>query len=168
MTENDILLDIRNLKTHFFVRGQVAKAVDNVSLRIRSGQTLGLVGESGCGKSVTAHSIIQLIPDPPGKIVDGEIYFGGDNLLTYTEAQMRKIRGNRISMIFQEPMTSLNPVFSVGEQVAEVIRLHQKRSRRQARERVLEMFRLVGIPAPESNGYHGFTFMMKQLPSGFS
>ena len=105
--ENDILLDIRNLKTHFFVRNQVAKAVDNVSLRIRPGQTLGLVGESGCGKSVTAHSIIQLIPDPPGKIVDGEIYFNGDNLLTYSEAQMRKIRGNRISMIFQEPMTLL-------------------------------------------------------------
>ena len=148
--ENDILLDIRNLKTHFFVRDQVAKAVDNVSLRIRSGQTLGLVGESGCGKSVTAHSIIQLIPDPPGKIVDGDIYFNGENLLMYSEAQMRKIRGNRISMIFQEPMTSLNPVFTVGEQVAEVIRLHQKRSRKEARGRVLDMFHLVGIPAAES------------------
>ena len=116
------LLDIQNLKTHFFVRGQVAKAVDDVSLSIETGQTLGLVGESGCGKSVTAHSIIQLIPDPPGKIVDGRILFEGQNLLANSEAQMRKIRGNRISMIFQEPMTSLNPVFSVGDQVAEVIR----------------------------------------------
>ena len=150
MNENESLIDIQNLKTHFFVRGQVAKAVDDVSLSIRTGRTLGLVGESGCGKSVTAHSIIQLIPDPPGKIVGGKILFDGENLLTYSEAQMRKIRGNRISMIFQEPMTSLNPVFSVGDQVAEVIRLHQKLSRRETRDRVIEAFRLVGIPEAET------------------
>jgi len=108
------------------------------------------VGESGCGKSVTAHSIIQLIPDPPGKIVGGKIYFEGDNLLEYPEKMMRKIRGNRISMIFQEPMTSLNPVFTVGDQVAEVIRLHQRLSRKDTQERVIEMFQLVGIPAPEA------------------
>ena len=117
------LLDIVNLQTHFFVRDQVAKAVDDVSITIESGKTLGLVGESGCGKSVTAHSIIQLIPDPPGKIVGGEIFFNGNNLLAYSEKQMRKIRGKQISMIFQEPMTSLNPVFPVGDQVGEVIRL---------------------------------------------
>ena len=156
MNENESLIDIQHLKTHFFVRGQVAKAVDDVSLSIRTGRTLGLVGESGCGKSVTAHSIIQLIPDPPGKIVGGKILFDGENLLTYSEAQMRKIRGNRISMIFQEPMTSLNPVFSVGDQVAEVIRLHQKLSRRETRDRVIEAFRLVGIPEAETRlkDYH--------------
>jgi oligopeptide/dipeptide ABC transporter ATP-binding protein len=147
---DDTLLDIQNLKTHFYVRGRTAKAVDNVSLSIRAGETLGLVGESGCGKSVTAHSIIQLIPDPPGKIVGGRILFDGEDLLTYPEYRMRKIRGNRISMIFQEPMTSLNPVFTVGEQVAEVIRLHQRLSRRLVRERVVEAFRLVGIPAPDT------------------
>jgi len=147
---NRNLLDIQNLKTYFFVRGQVAKAVDDVNLTIQAGQTLGLVGESGCGKSVTAHSIIQLIPDPPGKIMGGKIFFEGDDLLEYSENRMRKIRGNRISMIFQEPMTSLNPVFTVGDQVAEVIRLHQGLSRNDTRERVIKMFQTVGIPAPET------------------
>jgi peptide/nickel transport system ATP-binding protein/oligopeptide transport system ATP-binding protein len=128
----------------------VAKAVDDVSLSIQTGQTLGLVGESGCGKSVTAHSIIQLIPVPPGKIEGGQIFFEGRNLLEFPESKMRKIRGNRISMIFQEPMTSLNPVFSVGDQVAEVIRLHQRLSRGETRRRVIEMFQLVGIPAAEA------------------
>ena len=148
--DNNHLLDIQNLKTYFSVRGQTAKAVDDIDLTIRPGQTLGLVGESGCGKSVTAHSIIQLIPHPPGKIVGGKIFFEGDNLLDYSEARMRKIRGNRISMIFQEPMTSLNPVFTVGNQVAEVIRLHQGLSRKDTQKRVIEMFQLVGIPAPEA------------------
>jgi len=143
------LLDIVHLQTHFFVRGQVAKAVDDVSFTITSGQTLGLVGESGCGKSVTAHSIIQLIPDPPGKIVGGQIFFNGNDLLSYPEKQMRKIRGNQISMIFQEPMTSLNPVFSVGDQVGEVIRLHKKLSAKETRNRVVDMFQRVGIPAAE-------------------
>ncbi|MBW2538508.1 MAG: ABC transporter ATP-binding protein [Deltaproteobacteria bacterium] len=147
---NSNLLDIQNLKTYFFVRGQVAKAVDDVNLTIQAAQTLGLVGESGCGKSVTAHSIIQLIPDPPGKIMGGKIFFEGDDLLEYSENRMRKIRGNRISMIFQEPMTSLNPVFTVGDQVAEVIRLHQGLSRKDTRERVIKMFQMVGIPAPET------------------
>jgi len=148
--DNNYLLDIQNLKTYFSVRGQTAKAVDDINLTIQAGQTLGLVGESGCGKSVTAHSIIQLIPDPPGKIMGGKIFFEGDNLLLYSEARMRKIRGNRISMIFQEPMTSLNPVFTVGNQVAEVIRLHQRLSRKDTQERVIEMFQLVRIPAPEA------------------
>ena len=144
-----MLLDIQNLKTHFFVRGQVAKAVDDVSFSVHSGQTIGLVGESGCGKSVTAHSIIQLIPEPPGKIVGGKIFFDGTDLLDLSERQMRRIRGNRISMIFQEPMTSLNPVFTVGEQVGEVIRLHKHFSRKETRRRVVEIFQLVGIPAPQ-------------------
>lgn len=148
--KNNNLLDIQNLKTYFSVRGQTAKAVDDINLTIQAGQTLGLVGESGCGKSVTAHSIIRLIPDPPGKIMGGKIFFEGDNLLLYSEARMRKIRGNRISMIFQEPMTSLNPVFTVGDQVAEVIRLHQGLSRKDTQERVIEMFQLVRIPAPEA------------------
>ncbi len=144
------LLSIENLKTYFYVKGQVAKAVDDVSLSILPGETLGLVGESGCGKSVTAHSIIQLIPDPPGKIVDGQIVFDGQDLLQLSEADMRKIRGNRISMIFQEPMTSLNPVFTVGDQVGEVLRLHQRMNRQDTRQRVLDIFQQVGIPAPET------------------
>ena len=147
MLSNNHLLQIEKLRTYFFVRGQVAKAVDEVDLAIARGSTLGLVGESGCGKSVTAHSIIGLIPDPPGKIVGGKILFEGKNLLELSEAKMRKIRGNQISMIFQEPMTSLNPVYSVGDQVAEIIKLHQNLSRSETRERVIEMFHLVGIPA---------------------
>ncbi len=144
------LLEIKNLKTHFDVRGQVARAVDDVSFSIETGKTLGLVGESGCGKSVTAHSIIRLVPIPPGRIAGGQILFENENLLTFSEAHMRKIRGNRISMIFQEPMTSLNPVFTVGDQVGEVIRLHQRLSAAETRSRVIDMFRLVGIPAPEN------------------
>ena len=148
--ESKNLLEIKNLRTYFYVRDHVAKAVDDVSLSIQPGQTLGLVGESGCGKSVTAHSIIQLIPIPPGNIEGGQIFFEGKNLLEFSESKMRKIRGNQISMIFQEPMTSLNPVFSVGDQVAEVIRLHQRLSRSETRRRVIEMFQLVGIPAAEA------------------
>jgi peptide/nickel transport system ATP-binding protein/oligopeptide transport system ATP-binding protein len=143
------LLEIKNLRTYFSVRGHTAKAVDDVSLSILPGQTLGLVGESGCGKSVTAHSIMRLIPSPPGRIAGGEILFEGRDLVTLSEAQMRRIRGNRISMIFQEPMTSLNPTYPVGDQVEEVIRLHEKLSRATARERSVEMFKLVGIPAAE-------------------
>lgn len=149
MGSNDLVLEIQQLQTYFYVRGQVAKAVDEVDLAIASGQTLGLVGESGCGKSVTAHSIIGLIPDPPGKVVGGKILFEGTNLLELPEARMRKIRGNRISMVFQEPMTSLNPVYSVGNQVAEVIKLHQHLSRSETRNRVIEMFQLVGISEAE-------------------
>jgi peptide/nickel transport system ATP-binding protein/oligopeptide transport system ATP-binding protein len=148
--ETNTLLEIKDLQTYFYVRGYTAKALDNVSLTIQSGQTLGLVGESGCGKSVTAHSIMRLIPDPPGRIEGGEIFFKNQDLLKVSEARMRKIRGNQISMIFQEPMTSLNPVFPVGDQVGEVIRLHQRLSRKETRNRVLDSFQLVGIPAAES------------------
>ena len=149
MGSNSRLLEIEKLRTYFFVRDHVAKAVDEVDLAIASVKTLGLVGESGCGKSVTAHSIIGLIPDPPGKIVGGRILFEGTNLLQLPEAKMRKIRGNQISMIFQEPMTSLNPVYPVGDQVGEVIRLHQKLSRKETRDRVVDMLRLVGIAEAE-------------------
>jgi oligopeptide/dipeptide ABC transporter ATP-binding protein len=144
------LLEIRNLKTYFNVRGGVLKAVDDVSLTIKAAETLGLVGESACGKSVTASSIMRLIPIPPGYIAGGEIIFEGVNVLKLPESEMRKVRGNKISMIFQEPMTSLNPVFTVGDQVAEVIRLHKKLSQHETRNRVIEAFRLVRIPAPES------------------
>jgi len=147
--DNNNLVEIRNLKTYFDVRNSVLKAVDDVSLSIETGKTLGLVGESGCGKSVTAASIMGLVPMPPGRIEGGEILFEGVNLLNLPESKMKKIRGNRISMIFQEPMTSLNPVFTVGDQVAEVIRLHQGLSRRETRNKVIEMFHLVGIPAAE-------------------
>jgi peptide/nickel transport system ATP-binding protein len=148
--ENGHLLDIRNLKTYFRVRGGVLKAVDDVSLSIRQGETLGLVGESGCGKSVTASTVMGLIPMPPGFIAGGEVVFEGKDLLKMSESRMREIRGKKISMIFQEPMTSLNPVFTVGDQVAEVIRLHERLSRKETRERVIESFRLVGIPAAEA------------------
>ena len=143
------LLDIRDLKTYFYSEDGVVPAVDGVSLSIETGRTLGVVGESGCGKSVMSLSVMRLIPTPPGKIVDGEILFKGQNILAKTEAEMRRIRGNEISMIFQEPMTSLNPVFTVGDQVSEVIRLHQNASPKEARVRTIELLRLVGIPSPE-------------------
>jgi len=149
MTHAGHLLEIIGLRTYFYVRRHVARAVDDVSLTIEAGDTLGLVGESGCGKSVTAHAIIRLVPEPPGKIVSGKILLKDVNLLDLPESRMRSIRGNRISMIFQEPMTSLNPVYPVGDQVEEVIKIHEKLSRAQARERVIEAFRLVGIPVPE-------------------
>jgi len=144
------LLEVRNLKTYFDVRGGILKAVDDVSLTINAGETLGLVGESACGKSVTASSIMRLVPIPPGRIAGGEILFEGTNILRLPASEMRKVRGDKISMIFQEPMTSLNPVFTVGDQVAEVISLHKKISQREIRDRVIEAFRLVRIPAPET------------------
>jgi oligopeptide/dipeptide ABC transporter ATP-binding protein len=144
------LLEVRNLKTYFDIRGGVVKAVDDVSLTIQSGETLGLVGESGCGKSVTASSVMRLVPIPPGRMAGGEILFDGMDILKLSETEMRKVRGKKISMIFQEPMTSLNPVFTVGDQVAEVIGLHERLSQKDLQDRVIEAFRLVRIPAPES------------------
>jgi oligopeptide/dipeptide ABC transporter ATP-binding protein len=143
------VLEIRGLKTYFFTYEGVAKAVDGVSYHLAKGEPLGVVGESGCGKSVTALSILRLIPVPPGKIVGGEILFKGKNLIDLSEEEMRKIRGNRISMIFQEPMTSLNPVFTIGNQIQETIRLHQGLSKRDSLEKAIEMLRLVNIPSPE-------------------
>jgi len=143
------VLEIKDLRTYFFTYEGVAKAVDGVSYQLAKGEPLGLVGESGCGKSVTALSILRLIPIPPGKIVGGEILFKGKNLIDLFEEEMRKIRGNRISMIFQEPMTSLNPVFTIGNQIQETIKLHQGLSKRESLEKSIEMLRLVNIPSPE-------------------
>ncbi|RJP18267.1 MAG: ABC transporter ATP-binding protein [Candidatus Abyssobacteria bacterium SURF_5] len=143
------LLQVKDLKTYFYSDSKVARAVDGVSFRIGEGRTFGLVGESGCGKSMTALSILRLVPSPPGRIVGGEIIFEDRNLLKLSEPQMRAVRGNDIAMIFQEPMTSLNPVFTVGYQVAEAIRLHRKVSRAEAKAMVIDLFRKVKIPSPE-------------------
>jgi oligopeptide/dipeptide ABC transporter ATP-binding protein len=148
-SKNGILLEIDGLQTNFFTDAGTVRAVDGVSLKVRKGETLGVVGESGCGKSVTALSILRLIPDPPGKIVKGRILLKGRNLLDLPENEMRKVRGASISMIFQEPMTSLNPVFTVGDQIAEGIRLHQGLSKRESWNKAIEMVRLVRIPDSE-------------------
>jgi oligopeptide/dipeptide ABC transporter ATP-binding protein len=143
------LLEVHDLRTTFRTDGGLVRAVDGVSFHLEEGETLGLVGESGCGKSVTALSILRLIPRPPGEISGGPIRFRGEDLLAKSEPEMRKIRGNAISMVFQEPMTSLNPVYTCGFQIMEAIRLHQRRSRAEARERAIEMLRVVGIASPE-------------------
>lgn len=146
--KNGILLTVEDLQTHFFTEEGVVRAVDGVSLGVRPGETLGLVGESGCGKTVTALSILRLIPDPPGRIVGGSISFEGRDLVQLSEEEIRKIRGCAISMIFQEPMTSLNPVFTVGEQVAEGIRQHKKLSKREAWDQAIDVLKRVKIPDP--------------------
>jgi len=142
------LLDIQGLTTHFFTRSGVIKAVDNLSLRLQKGRVLGLVGESGCGKTVTALSILNLVPYP-GKIVSGRIVFEGQDLLTLSASEIRAIRGAKIAMIFQEPMTALNPVFTVGNQIAEVLTAHQQVTKQQALDAATELLRSVGIPSPE-------------------
>ena len=142
------LLKITNLRTHFFTDAGVVKAVDGVDLNIAEGETLGLVGESGCGKSVTAFSILRLVPSPPGRVIGGNIEFQKKDLLQLNEAEMRPIRGRDISMIFQEPMTSLNPVFTISSQIMETIILHQRVSKREAWKEMLELLRMVGIPSP--------------------
>ena len=148
-TDRQTLVDIRDLCTWFHSDEGVAKAVDGVSYKIPAGRTIGLVGESGCGKSVTALSIMRLVPSPPGRIARGEILFEDRDLLQLSEAAMRRIRGNDISMIFQEPMTSLNPVFTCGNQITEVLTLHQGLSKNDALERAIELLAKVGIPSPE-------------------
>jgi oligopeptide/dipeptide ABC transporter ATP-binding protein len=144
------LLKIKDLKIHFHGYKRIVKAIQGVNLTMRKGETLGLVGESGCGKSVTVSSIMQLIPCPPGQIVSGEIWFEGENILTKNENEMREIRGKTISMIFQDPMTALNPVFTVGDQIETIIRLHQRVGRKEARNRAVEMFNVVGLSDPSS------------------
>jgi len=145
----DNILEIKNLKTYFYTDKGILPAVDDVSINVGKGKIIGIVGESGCGKSITSLSVLQLI-SPPGKITAGEIIFNGKNLLHCTPKEIRAIRGNEISIIFQEPMTSLNPVYTVGKQVAETLLLHNKiMSKREAKEKVIEMFSLVGIPEPE-------------------
>jgi peptide/nickel transport system ATP-binding protein len=145
----DRLLDVKNLKTYFFTDEGVVRAVDGVDLYINQGETLGIVGESGCGKSVTALSIMRLIPQPPGKIVEGQILYNGLDLVTIPANKLRKIRGKEISMVFQEPMTSLNPVFTCGEQIAEALRLHEGLGRRDAMDKTVEMMKLVHIANAE-------------------
>ena len=149
-TTTETLLDIRHLTCTFRTVDGLARAVDDVSFSVIKGETLGVVGESGCGKTVTALAILRLIPDPPGRIAGGEIFYKGADLLALAERDMRKIRGNEISMIFQEPMTSLNPVFTCGYQIQEAVVLHQKVGKREAMERSVEMLHLVGIPDPRS------------------
>ncbi|HZX60196.1 MAG TPA: ABC transporter ATP-binding protein [Candidatus Methylomirabilis sp.] len=145
---NGAILTVQDLRTHFFTEEGIVRAVDGVTFSVQSGGTLGIVGESGCGKTVTALSILRLIPDPPGRIVGGSITFGERELLGLSEEEMRTLRGRAISMIFQEPMTSLNPVFTVGDQVAEGIRHHQRVSRREAWDRAVEMLKRVKVPDP--------------------
>ena len=154
------LLEVRDLKTYFFTFGGVVKAVDGVSYDLEEGETLGLVGESGCGKSVSALSIMRLIPDPPGKIIEGEIVFNGEDLLKMNTTQMRRIRGHQISMVFQEPMTSLNPVLSVERQLTETLQLHLGMSRSDASREAIRRLDQVGIPDPERR--------VKQYPHQFS
>ena len=141
------LLQIENLKTYFYTDAGVVKAVDGVDLKLKAGTTLAIVGESGSGKSILASSIMQLIPRPPGKIVSGSIHFQNQNLLELNEKEMRRVRGDKITMIFQEPMTSLNPVFRIGRQIEEVIIEHRDTRREEAKKQVLELLQLVGIPA---------------------
>jgi len=147
---NGVVLEIRGLRTQFDTRAGALTAVDRIDLLLRRGETLGLVGESGCGKSVTALSILQLLPRPSGRIAEGEILFEGRDLVKMKTSEMRRIRGNEISMIFQEPMTSLNPVYTVGFQIEEVLRRHRGMGKKEARAEAKNMLGLVGIPEPES------------------
>jgi oligopeptide transport system ATP-binding protein len=159
------LLEVRDLQTHFHTQDGVVKAVNGVSFHVERGETLGIVGESGCGKSVTSLSIMRLIPSPPGKIAGGQILFDGEDLLQASEEEMRHIRGNRIAMIFQDPMTSLNPVLTVGRQITESLELHMKLSSREATNRAAELLNMVGIPSASKrlDSYpHQFSGGMRQ------
>ncbi len=159
------LLQIKELETHFFTSEGVVRAVNGVSYDVQPGETLGLVGESGSGKSVSALSLMRLIPNPPGKIVGGEVIFDGESLLDVDDARMREIRGNDIAMVFQEPMTSLNPVLTIGRQLTEALELHLSLKRRDAETRAIELLHLVGIPAAEERLHdypHQFSGGMRQ------
>ena len=147
--EKKMLLRANNIRTHFFTEEGVVKAVDNVSLTIRRGEALGLVGESGCGKSVTALSLLRLIPNPPGRIVDGQIHFDGQDLLKLTEKQMRGVRGRKAAIIFQEPSSSMNPSYTIGNQITEVIKFHQGGKIKAIKEKTLQILRDVHIPDPD-------------------
>lgn len=144
----ELVLEVTGLQTYLFTRLGIVKAVDDVTFSVHAGETLAIVGESGCGKTMTSLSLMRLVPSPPGRIVSGSIKLGGRDLVTLSEAQMRDVRGNEISMIFQEPMTSLNPVMTIGKQIAETVRLHQDLSRSAAMAKAIDMLRLVKIPEP--------------------
>jgi oligopeptide/dipeptide ABC transporter ATP-binding protein len=154
------LLEVKDLRTHFFTAAGVVKAVDGVSYTIEEGETLGLVGESGCGKSVSAFSIMRLIPNPPGKTVGGEVIFGGQDLLKVSDTEIRRVRGKQIAMVYQEPMTSLNPVLSIGRQLTETLELHLHMSKADARREAVRRLEQVGIPDPERR--------LRQFPHHFS
>lgn len=156
-----MLIEINNLKTHFFTDNGVIPAVNGVSFSAKKGEVVAIVGESGCGKSVTSLSILQLI-NKPGKVVNGEVLFNGTDLTKLSEKQIRKVRGNKISMIFQEPLTSLNPVFTVGNQISETIRLHQRLNKKQAKQKTIEILKKVGIPNPDKQ----YTSFPHQLSGG--
>ena len=160
-----IILQVKDLRTQFFTQEGVVKAVDGVTYDLNEGETIGLVGESGCGKSVSALSVMRLIPDPPGKIVSGEVLFQGEDLLKVDEEEIRHIRGNRIAMVFQEPMTSLNPVLTIGRQLTEGLELHKNMNRDEAMKRAAELLLLVGIPEGHtrlSDYPHQFSGGMRQ------
>ena len=157
------LLELKDLTIHYFTDEGVVKAVNGLNLSVKAGETVGLVGETGAGKTTTALGIMNLVPDPPGKIVSGEVLYNGEDLAKKSQIEMRDIRGRRVAMIFQDPMTALNPVFTVGEQIAEVIRLHEEVSRADAYIKAAEMLELVGIPAERLGEYpHQFSGGMKQ------
>jgi oligopeptide/dipeptide ABC transporter ATP-binding protein len=163
------ILRVVGLQTYFYVSRGIVKAVDGVSFLLKKGEVLGLVGESGCGKSVTGMSILRLVPDPPGRIVGGNIYFRGEDLLTKSEEEMRKLRGSEITMIQQNPNSSLNPVFRIGNQVAEAITIHQRLKKRSLWDKVLEILRLVKIPSPEVRVFdypHQMSGGMRQRVAG--
>lgn len=161
MSEN--ILDIKNLTVRYETSDAVVKAVNGISFSLKKGEAIGLVGETGAGKTTTALSIMQLIPSPPGKIVSGEICYEGENLITMSEHRKREFRGNKISMIFQDPMTALNPVLTVGDQISEVIRLHEKIAKKDAEKKAVHMLEMVGIPGERFDDYpHQFSGGMKQ------
>jgi peptide/nickel transport system ATP-binding protein len=149
----ETVLEVKNLQTVFFTNSGLFRAVDDVSFTVRRGETLAIVGESGCGKSVSALSIMRLVPDPPGRVVGGSVMLEGTDLLELDESEMRDVRGNRISMIFQEPMTSLNPLMRIGDQITEVVRLHREITPKEAWKQAVDMLRLVRIPEPERRAH---------------
>ena len=160
---NEKLLDIKNLTIHYMTDDGVVHAVNDLNVSLDRGETLGLVGETGAGKTTTALGVLRLVPNPPGKIISGEIFLNGENVVTKREAEMRKIRGNKVSMIFQDPMTSLNPVMSVGDQIAEVVLLHQNVSAKEAMKRAIDMLGKVGIGSERAKEYpHQFSGGMRQ------
>ena len=161
--DDKTILEIKDLTVYYNTSDAVVKAVNGISFKMNKGEAIGLVGETGAGKTTTALSIMQLVPDPPGKIMSGEILYEGENLITMPEAKKREFRGNKISMIFQDPMTALNPVISVGDQISEVIRLHEKISRKDAEVKAIQMLEMVGIPGERYDDYpHQFSGGMKQ------
>lgn len=165
MATHDAILKVRNLRTHFFTESGIIKAVDGVSFEVKRGETFGIVGESGSGKSITSLSLLRLVPAPEGKIVEGQVFFKGQDILKVSDEEMRRLRGRHITMIPQDPMTSLNPVFTIGNQIGESFKIHQKLNRRTIALKVIEMLGLVHIPSPENRARdypHQFSGGMRQ------